>query len=110
MCQFYFQVDVDPELREDIALQRTSFNPPRFKTNPKNTNDVAEAFLAFMLIRHSKVEAITFKKLRRISLTIKIVGTILLILSLILSFYQYRCLVYDEHRKKSPSGLAGLSF
>ena len=89
MIQFYLQVDVDTELPKDVALQRTSFAPPEFTTNPKDFGDAAEAFLAFIMMRFSKAETMRFKKLHRISFYIKVIGAILLILGLFLTFYEY---------------------
>ena len=89
MAQFYIQVDFDPNLRRDVALQRVSITPPEFYTSATNFGEVAEAFLAFILMKFSKEETMRFKKMRRISIVIKILGVSLFILGVLLSFYKY---------------------
>ena len=89
MAQFYLQVDVDPELREDVALQRTSSHPSTFTSNPKDLGGVAEAFLAFILMHFTKVKTMHIKKMHRIALFIKVLGVILFLFSLLVTFYEY---------------------
>ena len=63
---------------------------------------VAEAFLAFILMKFSKEETMRFKKMRRISIVIKIVGVSLFLLGVLLSFYKY---LPQQQDNKKPANV-----
>ena len=51
MAQFYLQVDFDPSLRRDMALQRVSITPPEFYTTANNfaNYDKKNALIKYVL-------------------------------------------------------------
>ena len=89
MSQFYLQVDVDPELRSDIALQRLSTTPPGFTANPENFTEMTESFLAFILMKFSKKKTMRFRKMHNLLIYIRVIVLVLLLFGVLLSSFEY---------------------